>query len=50
MRVYQQWNESKKFSVASPASLANRRTPEADMVVKDLALVDVFMGDFLTTK
>ena len=47
MRTFQQWDETKKLLVASPSS---KRHPEVAMVAKDLALEDVSVGEFLTTK
>ena len=47
MRSYQQWDEAKKFFAASPGS---KRHPETAMVAKDLALGDVALGEFLTSK
>lgn len=47
MRAYQQWDEAKKLFAASPGS---KRNPEVAMVAKDLALADVSLGEFLTTK
>ena len=45
MRAYQQWDEAKKFFAATP-----RQQPEVAMVMKDLALADVTLGEFLTSK
>lgn len=47
MYTYQQWDEAKQFFVASPAS---KHFPEVAIVLKDLALANVSLGDFLTTK
>ena len=47
MRAYQMWNEAKKYFVASPGS---KRHPEVGTVAKDLALADVNLGEFLTSK
>ena len=47
MRAYQQWDEAKKLFAASPNS---KRNPNVAMVAKDLALADVSLGQFLTTK
>ena len=48
MRAYQIWDEAKKYFAASPGS--KRRHPEVGTVAKDLALADVNLGDFLTSK
>ena len=45
MRAYQMWDEAKKYFV--PGS---KRHPEVGMVAKDLALADVNLGEFLTSK
>ena len=45
MRPYQQWDEAKKFFAAG-----NKRHPEVGMIAKDLAMADVSLGEFLTTK
>jgi hypothetical protein len=45
MRAYQQWDEAKKFFAAG-----SKRHPEVAMIAKDLALADVSLGEFLTTK
>ena len=45
MRAYQQWDEAKKFLAAG-----SKRYPEVAAVAKDLALADVSLTDFLTTK
>lgn len=47
MCAYQMWDEAKKFFAASPGS---KRDPEVAVVVKDLALADVSLGEFLTSK
>lgn len=47
MRAYQQWDEAKKLFAASPSS---KRHPEVAMVAKDLALADVTLGEYLTSK
>ena len=45
MRPYQHWDEAKKFFAAG-----NKRHPEEGMVAKDLAMADVSLEEFLTTK
>ena len=45
MRTYQMWDEAKKFFAAG-----SKRQPEAAEVAKDLALADVSLGEFLTSK
>ena len=45
MRAYQQWDEARKFLAAG-----SKRYPEMAAVAKDLALADVSLTDFLTTK
>ena len=45
MRAYQQWDEARKFFAAG-----SKRHPETGAVAKDLALADVSLGQFLTTK
>ena len=45
MRAYQQWDEARKFLAAG-----SKRYPEVAAVAKDLALADVSLTDFLTTK
>ena len=45
MRAYQQWDEARKFLTAG-----SKRYPEVAAVAKDLALADVSLTDFLTTK
>ena len=45
MRAYQQWDEARKFLAAG-----SERYPEVAAVAKDLALADVSLTDFLTTK
>ena len=47
MRAYQMWDEAKKYFVASPGS---KRRPTVGTVAKDLALADVNLGEFLTSK
>jgi hypothetical protein len=47
MRAYQQWDEAKKFFAAAPSS---KHQPEVARVAKDLALADVSLGEFLTSK
>ena len=44
MRVYEIWDEAKKYFAASPGS---KRHPD---VAKDLALADVNLGEFLASK
>ena len=41
------WDEAKKYFVASPGS---KRHPEGGKAAKDLALADVNVGQFLTSK
>ena len=41
------WDEAKKYFVASPGS---KRHPEVGTAGKDLALADVNLGEFLTSK
>ena len=45
MRAYQMWDEAKKFFAAG-----SKRHPEVAVVAKDLALVDVSIGEFLINK
>ena len=40
-------NETRKYFAASPSS---KRHPDVSVVAKNLALADVSMGEFLTTK
>ena len=47
MRAYQMWDEAKKYFAASPDS---KRHPDVGTVAKDLALADVNLGEFLTSK
>ena len=47
MRAYQMWDEGKKYFAAPPGS---KRHPEVGTAAKDLALADVNLGDFLTSK
>ena len=47
MRAYQMWDESKKYFAASPGS---KRHPEVGTAAKDLALADVNLGEFFTSK
>ena len=47
MRTYQMWDEAKKYFAASPGS---KRHPEVGTAGKDLALADVNLGEFLTSK
>ena len=47
MRAYQMWDEAKKYFAASPGS---KRHPEVGTLAKDLALEDVNLGEFLTSK
>ena len=41
------WDEAKKYFAASPGS---KRHPDIGTVAKDLALADVNLGEFLTSK
>ena len=45
MRAYQMWDEAKKYSAPS-----SKRHPEVGTAAKDLALADVNLGEFLTSK
>ena len=45
MRAYQMWNEAKKYFAPS-----SKRHPEVGTAAKDLALADVNLGEFLTSK
>ena len=45
MRAYQMWDEAKKYF--APGS---KRHPDVGTVAKDLALADVNLGEFLTSK
>ena len=45
MRAYQMWDEAKKLF--APGS---KRHPDVSVVAKDLALADVSLGEFLTSK
>ena len=45
MRAYQLWNEARKHFAAG-----TKRHPEVAAVAKDLALADVSVGQFLTSK
>lgn len=45
MRAYQMWDEAKKFFAAG-----SKRHPDVTVVAKDLALADVSLGEFLTSK
>ena len=47
MRAYHMWDEAKKYFAASASS---KRHPEVGTVAKDLALADVNLGEFLTSK
>ena len=47
MRAYQKWDEAKKYFAASPCS---KRHPDVGTVAKDLALADVNLGEFWTSK
>ena len=47
MRAYQMWDEAKKFFAASPSS---KRHPDVGTVAKVLALADVNLGEFFTSK
>ena len=45
MRAYQMWDEAKKYFAPS-----SKRHPDVGTVAKDLALADVNLGEFLTSK
>ena len=45
MRAYQMWDEAKKYFAPS-----SKRHPDEGTVAKDLALADVNLGEFLTSK
>ena len=45
--AYQMWNEAKKYFAASPGS---KRQPEVGSVAKDLAMAEVNLREFLTSK
>ena len=47
MRAYQMWDESRKLFAESPG---RKRHPDVSVVAKDLALADVSLGGFLTSK
>ena len=47
MRAYQQWDEVKKHFASGPST---KHHPEVAAVVKDLALADVKVGEYLTSK
>ena len=47
MRAYQMWDEARKSFAASPG---RKRHPEVAVVVKDLDLADVSLGEFLSSK
>ena len=47
IRAYQMWDEAKKYFAASPGS---KLQPEVGTAAKDLALADVNLGEFLTSK
>ena len=47
MRAYQMWDKAKKVFAASPGS---KRHPDVSVVPKNLALADVILGEFLTSK
>ena len=47
MHAYQMWDKAKKYTAASPGS---KRHPDVGTVSKDLALADVNLGEFLTSK
>ena len=47
MRAYQMWDEARKLFAASPG---RKRHPDVSVVAKDLALADVSLGEFLTSK
>ena len=45
LRAYQQWDESRKLYAGGP-----KRSPVTGAVAKDLALADVSLGEYLTSK
>ena len=45
MRAYQMWDEAKKLFASD-----NKRHPDVAVVAKDLALAEVSLGEFLTSK
>jgi hypothetical protein len=45
LRAYQMWDEAKKFFAGG-----NKRHPQVTMAAKDLALADVSLGQYLTSK
>ena len=47
MRTYQMWDEAKRYFAASPCSKCH---PDLGTVAKVLALADVNLGEFLTSK
>ena len=47
MRAYQQWDEIKKYFASGPSA---KHHPEVAAVAKDLALADVTVGEYLTSK
>ena len=47
MRAYQMWDDAKKYFAASSG---RKRHADVGTVAKDLALADVNLGDFLTSK
>ena len=47
LRAYQMWDEARKLFAASPG---RKRHPDVSVVAKDLALADVSLGLFLTSK
>ena len=47
MHAFQMWDEARKLFAASPG---RKRHPEMAVVVKDLGLADVSLGEFLTSK
>ena len=47
MRAYQQWDEVKKYFAGSPGTKLH---PEVAAVAKDLAMADVTVGEYLTSK
>ena len=47
MRAHQMWYEAKKYFAASPGS---KRHPEVGTAPKDLALADLSLSEFLTSK
>ena len=45
LRAYQQWDKARKLYAGGP-----KRSPVTDAVAKDLALADVSLGEYLTSK